>query len=86
MTESKWEVFNTAWCVYASQIGLTDMFTPQANLQRISEQPLLVSEVVQKAHIEVDEEGATAAAATGTDCCLMYLEFLFQANSNGMST
>jgi serine protease inhibitor len=76
VTESKREVFNTAWCVYASQIGLTDMFTPQANLLRISQQPLLVSEVVQKAHIEVDEEGATAAAATGIDYSLLYLEFL----------
>lgn len=61
------------------------MFTPQADLRRISQQPLLVSEVVQKAHIEVDEEGATAAAASGIDCCLLYLEFLYQANSNGMS-
>lgn len=62
------------------------MFTPQANLHGISQQPLLVSEVVQKAHIEVDEEGATAAAATGIDCCLLYLEILYQANYNGMST
>jgi len=61
------------------------MFTPQANLDRISEQHLLVSNVVQKAHIEVDEEGATAAAASGIDCCLLYLEFLYQAKSNGMS-
>ena len=62
------------------------MFTSRANLHRISQQPLLVSEVVQKAHIEVDEEGATAAAATGIDCCLLYLEFLYQAKPNGMST
>jgi serine protease inhibitor len=62
------------------------MFTPQANLHRISEQPLLVSEVVQKAHIEVDEEGATAAAATGIDFCLLYLQFLYHTNSNGMPT
>ncbi|GFG31822.1 hypothetical protein Cfor_12498, partial [Coptotermes formosanus] len=47
------------------EIGLTDIFTLQANLSGISEQSLLVSQVVQKAHIEVDEKGATAAAATG---------------------
>jgi hypothetical protein len=71
VTESMWEVFNRAWCVYASQIGLTDIFTQQANLSGISEQPLRVSKVVQKAHIEVDEEGATAAAATGiVACCI----------------
>jgi serine protease inhibitor len=62
------------------------MFTHQANLHKISQQPLLVSGVGQKAHIEVDEEGATAAAATGIDCSLSYLEFLYQANSKGMST
>jgi serpin B len=53
------------------ELGLTDMFTPQADLRRISQQPLLVSEVVQKAHIEVDEEGATAAAASGAFIVLM---------------
>jgi serine protease inhibitor len=62
------------------------VFTRQANLHKISQQPLFVSEVVQKAQIEVDEEGATAAAATGIDCSLSYLEFLYQANSEGMST
>lgn len=55
------------------EIGLTDIFTQQANLSGISEQPLRVSKVVQKAHIEVDEEGATAAAATGIFAVVMAL-------------
>ncbi|XP_021929958.1 alaserpin-like isoform X2 [Zootermopsis nevadensis] len=46
------------------EIGLTDIFSPGANLSGISGESLYVSEVVQKAEIEVDEEGATAVAAT----------------------
>jgi serpin peptidase inhibitor clade A protein 3 len=45
-------------------MGLTDIFTSKANLTGISEDSIFMSRVVQKAHIEVDEEGATAAAAT----------------------
>jgi serine protease inhibitor len=52
--------------VPASQIGLTDIFTDRANLSGISVEPVAVSKVIQKAEIEVDEDGATAAAATGT--------------------
>ncbi|PNF40587.1 hypothetical protein B7P43_G06760 [Cryptotermes secundus] len=46
------------------KIGLTDIFTDRANLTGISEEPVAVSQVIQKAEIEVDEDGATAAAAT----------------------
>jgi serpin peptidase inhibitor clade A protein 3 len=55
---------------FDSQIGLTDIFTNLANLSGISEERLSVSEVVQQAQIEVDEEGATAAAATGIVFCI----------------
>jgi serine protease inhibitor len=55
--------------VSVSQIGLTDIFTARANLSGISVEPVAVSEVIQKAEIEVDEDGATAAAATGTANC-----------------
>ncbi|KAM6930632.1 serine protease inhibitor A3M-like [Xenentodon cancila] len=49
-----------------TEMGMTDMFGPQADLSGISEgQRLAVSEVVQQATLDVDEAGATAAAATG---------------------
>jgi len=54
------------------EMGMTDMFGDQADLSGISEgQKLVVSEVVQKAALDVDEAGATAAAATGIGITLM---------------
>ncbi|XP_059486992.1 leukocyte elastase inhibitor-like isoform X2 [Neocloeon triangulifer] len=48
-----------------SKMGLGHMFTNDADLSGISEsEPLQVSKVLQKAFIEVSEEGTEAAAAT----------------------
>lgn len=50
-----------------SQLGMTDMFGPTANFNSLldSPEPLHVSDVVHKAFIEINEDGAEAAAATG---------------------
>lgn len=49
-------------------MGLSVIFSDKANFSKISEngEDLKVSDVIQKAFIEVNEEGAEAAAATGT--------------------
>ncbi|KAJ8913538.1 hypothetical protein NQ315_017089 [Exocentrus adspersus] len=51
-----------------TELGLGVMFSLDADLSGIIENPdpLYVSKVIQKAFIEVNEEGAEAAAATGT--------------------
>jgi serine protease inhibitor len=48
-------------------MGMTRMFTGAADFSNLLEEsePLTVSKVIHKAFIEVNEEGAEAAAATG---------------------
>ncbi|XP_043262033.1 antichymotrypsin-2-like isoform X3 [Colletes gigas] len=58
--ESKIELNNVL-----QKLGLTDMFTARANFSGIANDNLVVSKVIQKAFIEVNEEGSEAAAATG---------------------
>uniref|UniRef100_A0A3Q2ZM58 Thyroxine-binding globulin n=1 Tax=Kryptolebias marmoratus TaxID=37003 RepID=A0A3Q2ZM58_KRYMA len=59
------------------EMGMTDMFGDRANLTGISEgQKLTVSGVVHQAALDVDEAGATAAAATGIGIKLLSFRFV----------
>lgn len=46
-------------------MGLTDAFTDKANFTNMTENQLMISDVIQKALIKVDEQGTIAAAASG---------------------
>lgn len=54
-------------------MGLTRLFTSEADLARMSPSPLKVAEVQHEAVIEVDEKGATAAAVTSVGILLISL-------------
>lgn len=56
------------------QLGITTMFTPQADFSKLCDKGLFVSRVIQKAKIEVNEEGAKAAAATGVEMVATAIE------------
>lgn len=46
-------------------MGMAEMFTDNADFSGIADVPLKVGKVIQKAFIEVNEEGSEAAAVTG---------------------
>jgi len=48
-----------------SKMGLDNLFSSQADLSRLSEEKLHVSQAVHEAYIKIDEDGTEAAAATG---------------------
>ncbi|GLH01582.1 Alaserpin [Gryllus bimaculatus] len=49
----------------SGELGVQDLFGPGANLSGITDLSVSVSQVIQKAFVEVTEEGTVAAAATG---------------------
>lgn len=58
------------------------MFSDKADFSNLSEEKLKVSKVIQKAMIEVNEEGSEAAAVTGqlfflTTVCVLFICFLY---------
>lgn len=66
------------------ELGMGIIFSDGAQFPNMLEggEPLQVSKVIQKAFIEVNEEGAEAAAATGImmDACCLEEDYLFQAD------
>ncbi|XP_068461233.1 serpin A3-1-like [Clinocottus analis] len=55
-----------------TEMGMTDMFGDHANFSGVSDgQKLAISDVVHQATLDVDEAGATAAAATGISMTLL---------------
>lgn len=47
-----------------SALGVKDLFSPAADLSRLSDAKISFGDAIHKAKIELDEEGTTAAAAT----------------------
>jgi len=54
-----------------SRMGLQHLFTNQADLSRLSEEKIEISQVIHEAYIKVDEDGTEAAAATGVAASTM---------------
>jgi serpin B len=48
-----------------SRMGLQNLFNGQADLSRLSDQKIQISQAIHEAYIKIDEAGTEAAAATG---------------------
>lgn len=82
LTSTQWRVIQIqpTHFVLRFQLGLGVIFTEDADFSGLLEspEPLKVSKVIQKAFIEVNEEGAEAAAATGKSTpCFVFLVNMF---------
>lgn len=63
-------------------LGLKAAFSKQANFLRMASTPLIISDIIQKAMIKVDEEGTVAAAATsvGLEVTAFHPPVIFKAD------
>ena len=52
-------------------LGVKDSFAPGANFSKLSNDPLHISKLVQKAYVKADEKGTEAAAVTMRRCLLL---------------
>ncbi|XP_017755137.1 PREDICTED: antichymotrypsin-2-like isoform X3 [Eufriesea mexicana] len=76
--ESKIELNNIL-----QKMGLIDAFSRNANFSGISDEELVVTKVVQKAFIEVNEEGSEATAVTEIEVVLFLSPSLEEFRVNG---
>ncbi|XP_072893855.1 alpha-1-antitrypsin-like isoform X2 [Hemitrygon akajei] len=63
-----------------SSMGIKNAFTSSANFSGLSEWPLQVSEVMQRAILKVDERGTTASASTKKEITQLSAPLKFKCN------